>query len=86
MQQALERVHQLQATTLGVSLEAPVPRGGNWGSPLGNVFADGDQFVQDEEMESAIDGLLFNDDSGMVDIAQVPAAAGCNLNAANRSG
>ena len=40
MQPALQRVHRLQATALGVSLEAPVRRGGEWGSPLGNVFAD----------------------------------------------
>ncbi len=40
MQPALARVHQLQATALGVSLPAPIGRGGDSGSPLGNVFAD----------------------------------------------
>ena len=40
MQPALARVHQLQATALGVSLQAPIGRGGDSGSPLGNVFAD----------------------------------------------
>ena len=40
MQPALERVHQLQATALGVSLQAPIARGGDSGSPLGDVFAD----------------------------------------------
>jgi 5'-nucleotidase len=37
---ALERVRQLQATTLGRSLDVPIPRGSDLGSPLGNVFAD----------------------------------------------
>lgn len=40
MAPALERVHRLQATTLGVSLDAPIRRGGDLSSPLGNVFAD----------------------------------------------
>ena len=40
MQPALDRVHQLQATDLGVSLPAPIVRGGDAGSPLGNLFAD----------------------------------------------
>jgi 2',3'-cyclic-nucleotide 2'-phosphodiesterase (5'-nucleotidase family) len=40
MAAALQRVHQLQATALGVSLEAPVRRAGDSGSPLGNLFAD----------------------------------------------
>ena len=40
MEPALERVHQLQATTLGISLDAPIRRGGDLSSPLGNVFAD----------------------------------------------
>jgi 2',3'-cyclic-nucleotide 2'-phosphodiesterase (5'-nucleotidase family) len=33
-------VHALQATALGVSLDAPIPRAGELGSPLGNLFAD----------------------------------------------
>jgi 2',3'-cyclic-nucleotide 2'-phosphodiesterase (5'-nucleotidase family) len=37
---ALQRVHQLQATTLGVSLDFPVGRVGDQGSPLGSLFAD----------------------------------------------
>jgi len=40
MAPALQRVHQLQATPLGVSLDAPIRRGGDLGSPLGNLFAD----------------------------------------------
>jgi 5'-nucleotidase len=40
MAPALQRVHELQATALGVSLDAPIRRGGDLGSPLGNVFAD----------------------------------------------
>jgi 5'-nucleotidase len=36
----VQRVHELQATTLGVSLDAPIRRGGDLGSPLGNLFAD----------------------------------------------
>jgi 2',3'-cyclic-nucleotide 2'-phosphodiesterase (5'-nucleotidase family) len=40
MAPALRRVHELQATTLGVSLDAPIRRGGDLGSPLGNLFAD----------------------------------------------
>jgi 2',3'-cyclic-nucleotide 2'-phosphodiesterase (5'-nucleotidase family) len=40
MAPALQRVHELQATTLGVFLDAPIRRGGDLGSPLGNLFAD----------------------------------------------
>jgi 5'-nucleotidase len=40
MTPALRRVHELQATTLGASLDAPIRRGGDLGSPLGNIFAD----------------------------------------------
>jgi 5'-nucleotidase len=40
MAPALQRVHELQATTLGVSLDAPIRRVGDLGSPLGNLFAD----------------------------------------------
>jgi 5'-nucleotidase len=40
MARALQRVHELQATTLGVSLEAPIRRVGDLGSPLGNLFAE----------------------------------------------
>ncbi|HEV8208989.1 MAG TPA: bifunctional UDP-sugar hydrolase/5'-nucleotidase [Vicinamibacterales bacterium] len=40
MAPALERVHQLQATSLGVSLDVPVSRAGTIGSPLGNLFAE----------------------------------------------
>jgi len=40
MAPALARVRQLQATTLGRSLEAPIHRGGDLGSPLGHIFAD----------------------------------------------
>jgi len=40
MAPARQRVHTLQASTLGVSLDAPVSRVGNQGSPLGNIFAD----------------------------------------------
>ena len=39
MAPALRRVRDLQATPLGVSLDAPVPRIGPFGSPLGNLFA-----------------------------------------------
>lgn len=39
MAPALERVHALQATPLGVSLAAPIARAGSAGSPLGNLFA-----------------------------------------------
>ena len=35
-----QRVHALQATPLGVSLDAPIPRAGTLGSPLGNLFAE----------------------------------------------
>jgi 5'-nucleotidase len=37
---ALKRVHDLQATGLGVSLDASIRRAGELGSPLGNLFAD----------------------------------------------
>jgi 5'-nucleotidase len=40
MAPALQRVHQLQATALGVSLDVAVPRAGAIGSPLGNLFAE----------------------------------------------
>jgi 2',3'-cyclic-nucleotide 2'-phosphodiesterase (5'-nucleotidase family) len=40
MAPALERVHQLRATTFGVSLAAPIDRVAEPGSPLGNLFAD----------------------------------------------
>lgn len=40
MAPALERVHRLQAMPLGVSLEVPIRRGGELGSPLGSIFAD----------------------------------------------
>ena len=40
MTAALQRVHALQATPLGVSLEAPIERAGHLGSPLGNLFAE----------------------------------------------
>ena len=40
MAAALRRVHQLQATALGLSLDAPVGRIGAHGSPLGNLFAE----------------------------------------------
>jgi 5'-nucleotidase len=40
MAPALQRVHDLQATTLGVSLDMPVHRVGEHGSPLGHLFAD----------------------------------------------
>jgi 5'-nucleotidase len=40
MAPAFRRVHELQATTLGASLDAPIRRGGELGSPLGNIFAD----------------------------------------------
>ena len=40
MAPALQRVHDLQAATLGVSLDAPIRRTGDLGSPLGNLFAD----------------------------------------------
>jgi 5'-nucleotidase len=36
----LRRVQELQATPLGVSLEVPVRRVGDFGSPLGNLFAE----------------------------------------------
>ncbi len=37
---ALQRVHELRATALGVSVDVPIPRAGSLGSPLGNVFAE----------------------------------------------
>lgn len=40
MAPALQRVQTLQATTLGASLEVPIRRAGDLGSPLGNLFAD----------------------------------------------
>ena len=40
MAPALERVHKLQATTLGASLDVPIRRVGQLGSPIGNLFAD----------------------------------------------
>jgi 5'-nucleotidase len=40
MAATLQRVHDLQATPLGVSLDAPIPRVGSVGSPLGNVLAE----------------------------------------------
>ena len=40
MAPALQRVHDLQATPLGVSLDAPIQRAGTLGSPLGNLFAE----------------------------------------------
>ncbi len=41
MAPALQRVRELQATTLGVSLDAPIRRvGDDLGSPLGNLFAE----------------------------------------------
>ena len=39
MASALQRVHELQATPLGVSLDVPIQRVGTLGSPLGNLFA-----------------------------------------------
>ena len=39
MAPALQRVHDLQATPLGVSLGAPIHRAGNGGSPLGSLLA-----------------------------------------------
>ena len=40
MAPALQRVHDLQATTLGASLDVPIRRVGELGSPLGNLFAE----------------------------------------------
>jgi 2',3'-cyclic-nucleotide 2'-phosphodiesterase (5'-nucleotidase family) len=40
MAPALQRVHTLQATTLGASLDVPIGRVGKLGSPIGNLFAD----------------------------------------------
>jgi 2',3'-cyclic-nucleotide 2'-phosphodiesterase (5'-nucleotidase family) len=40
MARALGRVRQLQATALGRTLDAPILRGSDRGSPLGAVFAD----------------------------------------------
>jgi 5'-nucleotidase len=39
MAPALKRVHDLQATPLGVSLEVPIHRSGSAGSPLGTLLA-----------------------------------------------
>ncbi len=41
MAPALQRVRALRATRLGVTLDAPIRRTGDAGSPLANVFADG---------------------------------------------
>jgi len=40
MAPALQRIHTLQATTLGTSLAVPIQRAGELGSPIGNLFAD----------------------------------------------
>ena len=40
MAAALARVHALQATPLGASLDLPMPRVGHLGSPLGNLIAE----------------------------------------------
>ncbi len=40
MAPALQRVRELQATTLGVSIGVPIRRIGDLGSPLGNLFAE----------------------------------------------
>jgi 5'-nucleotidase len=40
MASALQRVRELQATTLGVSLDAPIRRVADLGSPLGTLFAE----------------------------------------------
>jgi 2',3'-cyclic-nucleotide 2'-phosphodiesterase (5'-nucleotidase family) len=40
MAAARTRVHALQATALGVSLDGPIRRVGDIGSPLGNLFAE----------------------------------------------
>jgi 2',3'-cyclic-nucleotide 2'-phosphodiesterase (5'-nucleotidase family) len=40
MASALQRVHELQAATLGVSLDAPIRRVADLGSPLGTLFAE----------------------------------------------
>jgi len=40
MAASLQRVHELQATPLHVSLDAPIQRVGTSGSPLGNLFAE----------------------------------------------
>lgn len=40
MAATLRRVRELQAATLGVSLDGPIHRVGNLGSPLGNLFAE----------------------------------------------
>jgi 5'-nucleotidase len=39
MAPALQRIHDLQATRLGVSLDTPMQRAAPGGSPLGNLFA-----------------------------------------------
>jgi 2',3'-cyclic-nucleotide 2'-phosphodiesterase (5'-nucleotidase family) len=40
MAAALQRVRELQAAPLNVSLDDSIPREGSFGSPLGNVFAE----------------------------------------------
>jgi 2',3'-cyclic-nucleotide 2'-phosphodiesterase (5'-nucleotidase family) len=40
MAAALQRVHRLRATTLGVSVDVPIARVADLGSPLGNLFAE----------------------------------------------
>src|SRR5262249_44992330 len=40
MAATLQRVRALQATALGVSLDAPIRRGSDGGSPLGDLFAE----------------------------------------------
>jgi 2',3'-cyclic-nucleotide 2'-phosphodiesterase (5'-nucleotidase family) len=40
MAPALQRVHALQSTPLGVSVDVPIQRAGSLGSPLGNLFAE----------------------------------------------
>ena len=40
MEPALKRVHELQASPIGIALEAPVRRNADGRSPLGDFFAD----------------------------------------------
>ena len=40
MAATLQRVHELQAAPLDVSLDDSIPREGSFGSPLGNLFAE----------------------------------------------
>jgi len=40
MAPALRRVRELQSTSFGVSLDTPIPRAGELGSPLGNLLAE----------------------------------------------